>query len=191
MSEILKAHFRKFIEIDDASFTLAVKFFRQINVKKKETLLTEGHICRSNYFVANGCLRMFFIDEKGVEKTTQFALEHWWLADYFSFQKQQPSQFNIQAVEKSEVWALDFPAQEKMLNEFPQLERYFRLVHQTAHAASQVRVRYAYDLSREDMYRYFRINFPDFIQRVPQYLLASYLDMTPEYLSELRARIVS
>jgi CRP-like cAMP-binding protein len=191
MSAILKDHFRKFVELSDEDFASVLKFFRQINPKKKENLLTEGQICRSNYFVARGCLRMFFIDDKGVEKTTQFALEHWWLADYFSFQKQQPSQFNIQAVENSEVWVLDLHAHEEMLKNHPHMERYFRLVHQTAHAASQVRVRYAYDLSREEMYRYFRTNFPDFIQRVPQYLLASYLDMTPEYLSELRAKMVS
>jgi CRP-like cAMP-binding protein len=191
MSQVLKEHFRKFIEISDEDLSSVLKFFRVLNPKKKEKLLTEGQICRSNYFVSTGCLRMFFIDKKGVEKTTQFALEHWWLADYFSFQRQQPSAFYIQAVEKSEVWAIDLPAQEKMLEQFPQIERYFRLVHQTAHAASQVRVRHAYDLSREEMYRYFLANFPDFIQRVPQYLLASYLDMTPEYLSELRAKIVS
>ncbi|SKB70624.1 Crp/Fnr family transcriptional regulator [Daejeonella lutea] len=191
MSEILRQHLKKFVALDDGDFSSVLKYFRILHFKKKENLLTEGEVCRSNFFVARGCLRMFFIDEQGIEKTTQFALEHWWLADYFSFQKQQKSHFNIQAVENSEVWALNFHAQEQLLSDFPQMERYFRLVHQTAHAASQVRLRYVYDLSKEELYRYFSNNFPEFIQRVPQYLLASYLNMTPEYLSELRAKITS
>lgn len=191
MSEVLKGHIRKFVEIDNADFTVIAGFFKVVTPKKKENLLTAGEICRSNYFVSSGCLRMFFIDEKGVEKTTQFALEHWWLADYFSFQKQEPSQFYIQAVERSEVWAISQPAGEQMLKQFPQMERYFRMVHQTTNAATQVRIKHFYDLSREGMYRYFCTHFPEFIQRVPQYLLASYLGMTPEYLSELRAKGVS
>ncbi|HEY1010384.1 MAG: Crp/Fnr family transcriptional regulator [Daejeonella sp.] len=191
MSQILQDHIRKFIAVNDEDLSSILGYFKIIHSKKKEDLLTEGQICKFNYFVSSGCLRMFFIDEKGVEKTTQFALEHWWLADYFSFQNQTASSFCIQAVEKSEVWALGLQEQENMLRKFPQMERYFRMVHQTANAATQVRIRYLYDFSREENYRYFSANFPQFIQRVPQYLLASYLGMTPEYLSELRARIIS
>src|SRR5205085_6507417 len=99
---------------------------------------------KSNYFVSKGCLRLFFINEKGVEQTVQFALENWWLADYTSFSSQQPSEFYIQAVEASQVLALDFLSQEKMLQRFPQMERYFRLVHQRAHAASQFRIKTLY-----------------------------------------------
>lgn len=191
MSQTLKDHIRKFIKISDEDLSSVLDFFKVLNPKKKENLLIEGQICKSSYFVSGGCLRMFFIDEKGVEKTTQFALEHWWLADYFSFQNQMASRFYIQAVEKSEVWAIGLPEQENMLTQFPQMERYFRLVHQTTNAATQVRIRYLYDFSREENYRYFLAHFPQFIQRVPQYLLASYLGMTPEYLSELRAKIIS
>ncbi len=191
MSQILKDHIRKFIKISDEDLSSVLSFFKVSNPKKKENLLIEGQICKSSYFVSSGCLRMFFIDEKGVEKTTQFALEHWWLADYFSFQNQMPSRFYIQAVEKSEVWAIGLLEQENMLTQFPQMERYFRMVHQTTNAATQVRIRYLYDFSREENYRYFLAHFPQFIQRVPQYLLASYLGMTPEYLSELRAKIIS
>lgn len=191
MSQILKEHIRKFIQISDEDLSSVLTFFKVLSLKKKENLLTEGQICKFNYFVSSGCLRMFFIDEKGVEKTTQFALEHWWLADYFSFQNQTASRFYIQAVERSEVWAIGLQEQENMLSQFPQMERYFRLVHQTTNAATQVRIRYLYDFSREENYRYFLEHFPQFIQRVPQYLLASYLGMTPEYLSELRSKIIS
>lgn len=165
--------------------------FREINLKKKEFLCTEGQICKSQYFVLEGCLRMYFTDEKGVEKTIQFAIEHWWLADYFSFQLQQASSFNIQAVERSTVYAIDLKTQEQLLQAYPRMERYFRMVHQTAHAASQLRLKYLYDYSGEERFRHFSNSFPGFVQRIPQYLLASYLNITPEYLSELRARNIS
>lgn len=126
-----------------------------------------------------------------MEKTVQFAIENWWLADYASFSSQTPSHFYIQAVEPSELLALDFASQEKMLARFPQLERYFRLVHQRAHAASQFKIRSMYSVSREEHYHRFREQFPEFVQRIPQYLLASFLGFTPEYLSEIRRKKIS
>src|SRR3982751_1741763 len=130
MSEILKKHIEKFIAFSDEDFTKIQSYFKQIDVRKKQNLLTEGKICTSNYFVLSGCLRLFFINDKGVEQTVQFALENWWLADYTSFSAQEPSEFYIQAVEKSQLMAIDFKSQEKLLKEFPVMERYFRLIHQ-------------------------------------------------------------
>ena len=134
---------------------------------------------------------MFFINEKGVEQTVQFALENWWLSDYTSFTAQKPSDFYIQAVEKSQIISLDYQAQEKMLQEFPVMERYFRLIHQRVHAASQYRLKALFSQTREEIYREFVKQYPEFIQRIPQYLLASFLGFTPEYLSELRAKKLS
>lgn len=188
MSDSLPKHIRKFIAIDDQALADTLTFFRPIHLNKKENLLVEGEVCKSNYFVVSGCLRMFFVNEKGVEQTVQFALENWWLADYTSFSAQKPAAFSIQAVEKSEVLAIDFAANETLLAQHPCLERYFRLVHQRAHAAAQYRMKYHYDHSREELYHEFARLFPAFVQRIPQYLLASYLGFTPEYLSEIRSR---
>jgi len=182
-------HLRRFIKLDDDELKAVLSFMRPLSVKKKSFLLNEGQICRSNFFTEKGCLRMLFIDAKGVEQTTQFAIEHWWLADYMSFTNQSPAQFSIQAVEHSEVLALDYDLQEKLLAAVPQMEQYFRIVFQKAVAASQLRMMYTNDLSREDMYRFFVRSFPEFVQRIPQYMLASYLGFTPEYLSELRRKI--
>jgi len=76
--------------------------------------------------------------------------------------------------------------QEKLLHSFPQLERYFRLIYQKAYSASQLRTKYLYDFSREEFYHHFNDNFPEFTQRIPQHILASYLNMTPEYLSKIK-----
>src|SRR5919107_288488 len=126
MFQILRSHIKKFVEIGEEDYTEITSYFTVIKAAKKQNLLVEGKISKCNYFVNKGCLRLFFINEKGIEQTIQFALENWWLADYASFSSQQPSEFYIQAVEKSEVLALDFVSQEEMLARFPRMERYFR-----------------------------------------------------------------
>lgn len=191
MSELLKAHILKHIEIGEEDLDQVVDFFKPLEVHKKQNLLEEGDICASNYFVEKGCLRLFFINEKGTEQTVQFAIENWWLADYASFSSQTPSHFYIQAVERSKILALDFDTQEIMLKRFPQMERYFRLIHQRVHAASQFRIMTLYNYSREELYHYFNKSHPGFVQRIPQYLLASFLGFTPEYLSEIRSKSIS
>ena len=188
MSAQLIQHFREFTVIKDDDVDPILAFFKKIQVRKKENLLDNGKVCRSNYFVVKGCLRMFFIGEKGVEQTTQFAIENWWIADYMSYQTQGPSDFCIQAVEKTELMVIDFHDQERLMAEFPAMERYFRMVYQKANAASQRRVKFMYDYSKEEQYHLFNNNFPEFTQRIPQYLLASYLGFTPEYLSEIRKK---
>jgi len=191
MLENLKNHIARFVEIDEQDYAEILPYFRVVQAKKKQNLLTEGKTCKSNYFVSKGCLRLFFVNEKGIEQTIQFALENWWIADYTSFSSQKPSGFYIQAVERSEVLALDFVSQEEMLHRFPQMERYFRLVHQRAHAATQFRIKFLYSLSKEEFYNHFNKLYPEFVQRIPQYLLASFLGLTPEYLSEIRGRKIS
>ena len=187
----LKQHIQKYIRFNDEDFSNIFDFFQHVPLKKKENLLVEGKVCHANYFVVQGCLRLFFINEKGVEQTIQFAIENWWLSDYTSFEKQQPATFYLQAVEKSNVLALTYNKQEEMLQQFPQMERYFRLMHQRANAAAQFRIKGLYNLSGEERYHLFNQRYPEFVQRVPQYLLASFLGFTPEYLSEIRSKKLS
>lgn len=191
MSAILKAHIEKLLGQSLPDYEGVAHFFEPVALRKKQNLLTEGKVCTANYFVEQGCLRLFFINEKGVEQTTQFALEHWWLSDYASFSAQVPSAFNIQAVEQTKALSLSHKAQEELLKAYPQMERYFRLVHQRAHAAAQFRIKNLYGQSKEENYHQFIRAYPEFVQRIPQYLLASFLGFTPEYLSELRRKSIS
>ena len=131
---------------------------------------------------------MFFTNSKMNEQITQFALENWWISDFFSFIDNKPSDYFIQAVEKSEVLSIDSISFEAMLIKIPQMERYLRIIMQRAVAASQLRIKYMYELSKEEFYTLFCESFPEFMQRVPQYMIASYLGLTPEYVSELRKR---
>ena len=181
-------HIRKYVELDDNSVVLLLKYITPLKFKRKEFLLKEGQICHSMYFVEKGCLRMYFIDNKLNEQITQFALERWWMADHFSFIDNKPSPYFIQTVEKSEILAISASSFEALLRELPQMERYFRIVMQRALAASQLRNKYIYEMSKEEFYQHFSTSFPEFVQRVPQYMIASYLGLTPQYVSELRKK---
>ncbi|MFV0418084.1 MAG: Crp/Fnr family transcriptional regulator [Dysgonomonas sp.] len=181
-------HIRQYIQLEEKQLELIYRHFKAISLKKKDHLLNEGQICKYCYFVTKGCLRMYFYRDNGTEQITQFALENWWLTDYSSFISQVQSNYNIQAVENSDILAIEYSTYDQLLEEVPALERYFRIMAQIALAASQVRQKLMFDMSKEDMYLHFKSSFPDFTQRIPQYMLASFLGLTPEYLSELRKK---
>lgn len=187
MSAVLQKHISQYVKVDSAEFAEILRHFESIKAKKKQDLSIAGKITPI-FFVVKGCIRMFFINDKGVEQTVQFAIENWWLSDYMSFTLQKKSEYTIQAVESSEVLVIDNVSQEKLLTRFPRMERYFRLMHQRALGASQHRIKVIHSSSREQLYRDFAKRYPEFVQRVPQYLLASFLGFTPEYLSELRKK---
>ena len=115
-------------------------------------------------------------------------MENWWITDYTSLESRQPSGYFIQAVEDSEIAVLTKANREILFQQIPQLERYFRLLLQRMHAANLMRIQYLFDLSVEERYRQFNARFPEFVQRIPQYMLAVYLGFTPEVLSKIRAK---
>lgn len=188
MFELFRAHVEKFIEINDDDFAGIITYFKTQSIAKKENVLVEGQICRHHYFVLQGILRKFFIDERGVEHTTEFAIEHWWLTDNIAFEHRLHTTFYIQAVEKSRVLSISKEDEQRLLQEFPMMERYFRFIYQRAYGAAQMRIKYLFEFSKEQFYLDMKRKYPEFIQRVPQYLIASFLNLTPEYLSEIRKK---
>ncbi|WP_046245860.1 Crp/Fnr family transcriptional regulator [Hymenobacter terrenus] len=185
----LLAHIARYVTLTAAEADLLIGYLRRQPVARKELLLAQGQVCPANYFVLRGCLRTYLTTEKGTEQTIQFGIEGWWLTDYASLDSRRASEFFIQAVEDTEVVVFDQQVQEEVFGRLPQLERYFRLILQRAVAASQFRVKLMFSLSGEQRYHHFNALFPEFVQRVPQYMLASYLGFTPEFLSKIRARV--
>lgn len=184
----LIAHIRKFVDLSDDEIQVLLSCLKTQSLKKKTHLLKEGEVCGSQYFIIKGCLRLYFLNEKGVEHITQFGIENWWIADYMSLDQQKPARFNIQAIEDSEVIILTKRMQEELLVKLPRLEKYFRVIFQKSYAALQMRILFLFSQSGEERYHHFNNAFPGFVQRVPQYMLASFLGFTPEFLSKIRAK---
>lgn len=187
MSAALLAHISKYVSIEKDEEPIISSSVSSQNFPKKTFLLKEGQTCNALYFVEKGLLRAFYINEKGVEQTCQFALENWWLTDYLSLDLQKPSPFYLQAVENAQLSVLTKANMDKLLNSLPKMEKYFRLVSQRLAGAQQVRIKYLFSQSGEERYHHFNDSFPEFTQRIPQYMLASYLGFTPEFLSKIRA----
>jgi CRP/FNR family transcriptional regulator len=183
----LIAHIRKFVPLDDKGSEILTATLRYKKLRKKEFLLKEDQVCPANYFVLKGCLRLYFIQDTGVEQILQFGIENWWITDYQSLDWQRPSRLYLQAIESSEVAVLDYPTS-SLFDKVPLLDRYFRLIVQRAFAASQQNLRFIYSFSGEERYRHFSEAFPEFVQRVPQYMVASFLGLTPEFVSKVRGR---
>lgn len=183
-------HIAKYIDLNEGEFEALFDYFKVIHIRKKENL--EMHtpaVFQHNYFVIKGCLHMYFLTEKGDQQSVQFAIENWWINDPLSLYHQKESEFQLQAVEKSTVLAISQSDQESLLIEIPKLERYFRVMNQIGFGAALYRIKYMYEASKAERYFQFVERYPQFAQRVPpQYLIASFLGLTPEYVSEIRAK---
>ncbi|MDP4263876.1 MAG: Crp/Fnr family transcriptional regulator [Bacteroidota bacterium] len=188
MFENLLAHIKRYISLSDEEEKKLLPYLTYKELKKKEHVLKEGKVCTANHFIIKGCLRMYSLTENGTEQIVQFGIENWWITDYMSLDTQKPGQFSIQAIEPSAIVILHKNTQDELFRKIPKLERYFRLVLQRAYAASVMRVKYIFTESGEERFRQFTNSFPEFVQRVPQYMLASYLGFTPEFLSKIRAK---
>jgi len=188
MTTQLYNHITQFVKLSEKDFEKVISYFQVLDVSKKEVLMEAGSLCNYNFMVLNGCLHMYYINDKGTEKTIQFALENWWITDQLAYHHHRKTEFFIQAIEPGQVLKISREKEDQLLSDFPILEGYFRHIYQIAYGASIMRTKYLFDHSKEEMFFSFSEQFPEFVQRVPQYQLASYLGLTPEYVSEIRKK---
>jgi CRP-like cAMP-binding protein len=189
MFNLLRAHIKKRVHLTDEEFEIISKFFIPKKLRKKQFLLNEGEVCKHIWFVNSGCLREYTIDNKGNEHIIQFAIEDWWVSDLHSFLSGLPSKYNIDALEYSEVLMLEKNVRDKLLDACPKMERFFRLLLEANHIASQRRVNDALSTSAEDRYLKFIQTYPKLFETVSQNQIASYLGITPQSLSRIRKEL--
>ncbi|AYN67672.1 Crp/Fnr family transcriptional regulator [Euzebyella marina] len=190
MNELHK-HILGFCDLNNEQFELVRDYFEYKRVSKKETLYEAGSNNLGHFFVVKGCLHMYLINERGSQQTLQFAIDNWWLTDHQAFRNRTASEFYIQAVEASEVLIISNEKQADLLQRFPQMEVYFRNIYAIAYGAAIMRMKYIFTYTKEEIYFKFRDAFPEFVNNVPQYLVATYLGLSPEYVSKLRRKDVS
>ncbi|WP_343702181.1 Crp/Fnr family transcriptional regulator [Chitinophaga sp.] len=191
MIQPLLNHIENYCSIQPDRSGLIGSFFEQRTYRRKEHLLVEGQRCFEKFFVIKGCVQLCYLKQNGTDQTIDFAIENWWISDFMAFPNAGIAKFSIRAVEQTEVLSITADSQRQLLEQVPEMEAYFHVMFQRSYAASQMRLRYLYELSKEELYLNFLRQFPAFTQRVPQYLLASFLGFTPEYLSELRKKFLS
>jgi CRP-like cAMP-binding protein len=186
MKEQIKKYFGRYVEFSDTEIDEIYSELKVRVFQKKEFFLEENTVCKYNYFIIKGVVRSYYIDERGNEKITQFAIDNWWITNMESFIKETPSTQYLQALEETKVLYLSKETLEKLYSRYPKLERLFRIITENMLIANLRKSDIFLQMRSKERYANFAEAVPDFIQRVPQYMIASYLEITPEYLSELR-----
>ncbi|MBN9351375.1 MAG: Crp/Fnr family transcriptional regulator [Chitinophagaceae bacterium] len=191
MYELLHKKVTETIAITEEEFDYCKTLFQPKKLRRKRLLFGEGDVCKYTAFVEKGLLRSYVIDEKGAEHVLQFSLEGWWTADLASFLTEEPSMYNIEALEDCELLLISKPSWDLLLEKVPAFERYFRILIQNNLIVTQRRLIASFSNTAEEKYQKLIENFPHILQRVPQHMIASYLGITRETLSRVRGQMVS
>lgn len=160
------------------------------NYLKGQYIVQQGDVCKYSGFVISGCTKTFYADKEGQEHIVMFSIEDWWASDMGSFVTQTPADFNVQCLENTELIIFPYDIIEELYSEIPKLERFFRQILEKALAASQKRIVRSFSLSAKEQYLYFRNQYPKIEQRIPQYMIASYLGITKEFLSKIKSQLI-
>lgn len=188
MHDLLIKHLSRYISLEKEEIAILIAAFKQKQLKKKEFLLHQGEVCRFETFVTKGCLRAFHLDDKGEEHIVQFAVEDWWIGDMYSFLTQTPASYSIEVLEVCELLQIEKNALEELYLKLPKMERFFRIIIQNAFIASQKRIISSMSKTADERYLDFIKKYPNIEQRLPQYQVAAYLGVTPEFLSRIRKK---
>ncbi|RPE09927.1 Crp/Fnr family transcriptional regulator [Chitinophaga lutea] len=187
--EPLIQHILRHIPLDEAEKALVLSLFSEKQLPKKAYLLRQGEVCKTENFIAAGCMRMYSTDANGQEHILTFGVEGWWISDLYSFFTGAPSAYSIDALEDTRLLQITRPALERLYEKVPRLERFFRILLQNAFVAHQHRIHQNLSFTAEQRYLEFRARYPLLEQRVSQKHLAAYLGITPEFLSTLRRKL--
>jgi len=187
----LIAYFNQLLPLNEEETSIVEKVFKARRVKRRQYILQEGDVCKLNTFVIEGCFRMYMVDASGKEHNLQFAIENWWIGDIGSFHTEQPSKLYIEAIEKSVILQISKEDQLKLLVDHPKFNRIFRVITENALVSSQRRILQNISSTAEERYLDFMERYPHFFNRISNVQIASYLGVTPEFLSTIRKRLVT
>jgi CRP-like cAMP-binding protein len=189
MTETLFDTMSKYITLDDHEKLIIGGLVNFKKLRKRQYLLQEGEVSKTENYVLKGCLRTYQINEKGQEHVMQFSVEDWWVGDMYSFLTETSSAYNIDCLEDCELLQFSKANLQKMYDLVPKTERYFRILVQNAYVAATQRLLSSISLPANERYAAFIDKYPEIEQRVPNHQIASYLGITPESLSRIRKQV--
>lgn len=155
-------------------------------VRKRQFIIQPGQVAAHLTYVVQGAFQAYVIDPAGVEHTIQFAIEDWWITDVNSYLYRQAATMYVVALEDSTVLQLDYAAEQRLKQANPRFNTLFRLHAERAAAYHQRRLISALTRTADERYAEFVATYPVVVQRLPQYIIASYLGMTKGFLSRIR-----
>ncbi|OLY95018.1 cAMP-binding domain of CRP or a regulatory subunit of cAMP-dependent protein kinases [Cnuella takakiae] len=189
-AKTLIKYFENLLPLEEEEKAVVEEAFSERQIKRKQFILQEGDICKHHTFVVQGCFRMYMVDEKGKEHNLQFAIENWWITDIGSFYSEEPSRLYIEALEPSIVLQLKKEDQLKLFDNNLKFNQIFRSLTEKALVSAHRRILEIISSTAEERYLDFLKRYPYFFNRISNVQIASYLGVTPEFLSTIRKKIV-
>lgn len=177
----------KLTDDEDATFSAA---FREKKIKKRQFIVQPDFIVKSRNYVLEGAFRAYVVDDKGQDSTIAFAIEDWWITDYNSYILQKPATMFVVALEDSTILEISYEEEQALKQANHKFETFFRIRAERTAAFMQQRIISNLTQTAEERYENFISKYPQIVQKVPQYALASYLGMTTEFLSRIRNKKV-
>lgn len=175
------------LSIDERTYFTSLLKYKEFS--RKEFLLKEGELAKYIYFIHSGALKAYYVDAASNENIIMLAIDDWWITDMYSFTMNKPAMQYITAIEDSVVFQLSKNDFDKLLTDVPGFERFFRILMQNAYIREQLRIIQNLSLPAEDRYLNFLKKYPHLVQRVTQKQIASYIGVSPEFLSAMRKRL--
>lgn len=186
MFSTFKSYLNQFVEISDEDFEIICKAGVERNLRKSQSLLHDGEVWNYNCFIVSGCFRLYRFGEDGTDHTMRFGIENWWMTDQESYNKGTPSEYNIEALAKSTVLLWKKDSWQNLISTIPALKLFEEGLQARAYEASQQRIYSLISGSAEEKYLTFQKTYPNVFNKVPLYMVASYLGMSRETLSRIR-----
>jgi CRP-like cAMP-binding protein len=187
--DLLLSNISRRISLNPEEIAFFTSLLKSKSLESGEFLLREGAICKYESFVIRGCLKTYYLDENGFEHIIDFSIEEWWADDMYSLLTQTPSKSNIKAIEDTEIVQISKLDLELLYQKIPKFERFFRILFQNAYITQREQINQALSASAEERYISFKKQKPYAEKRFSQKDIASYLGVTPQFLSALKKRL--
>ncbi|MEM6631967.1 MAG: Crp/Fnr family transcriptional regulator [Bacteroidota bacterium] len=179
-----------YVDLSDREIAIISDHLKIRTYLKGQFIVQQGDVCKYDNFILAGSTKTFLTDAQGKEHIVMLAVENWWTSDLGSFITQKPADYHVQCLEQTTVVQFSHESFELLFQEVPKFERFFRLILQKAFVESQNRIVGNLSLPAKERYLKFCKQYPRIEQRVPQYLIASYLGITKQFLSKIRAELM-
>jgi CRP-like cAMP-binding protein len=180
---------QKHISLNDDEERIFISCLEYKTAKRKTVLLKSGEVCKHSIFINDGALKGYTIDKAGQEHILNFALRGWWIADMYSLITQKPGVLTINAIADAKLILLSKEKQELLYKQVPKFERFFRILAENSLVANQQRIINNLSLTAAERYEQFVKQYPFILECAPLHNIASYLGITPEFLSKIRRRM--
>ncbi len=188
--EPLLKNFRSAIDLTADEIALIERRTSIRKYLKGQYIVQQGDFCNTTNFILSGCTKTFVIDEEGQEHIIMFSIENWWTSDLGSFVSRNPADYHIQCMEPTEVVQFTYENLQLLYQEVPKLNVFFRVLLEKALVAAQKRIIRNFSLTAKDRYLAFKALYPEIDSRIPQYMIASYLGITKEFLSKIKSQLI-